>query len=305
MWAGMSAMTELQRLTGWAESQLGTGEQPAGSNNVVYNTRYYGRPVRGDDYPWCCVFVWDAFRETGLSRLFVGGEMTAYCPFVMGWAMAHGQWVTKGYRAGDLPLFDWNGDGIADHIGICTGVSGSALTTIEGNVDSQVRRMTRSTVNVIGALRPPWDAEDLPDPPASDLTDVYVVQPGDTLSAIAQRLGVDMLELARVNGLSNVNLIFSGQELRLPGVSDPDQPHDGFLLQEAEISLPVLIEGSTGQTVRSLQALLTLQGYSVGPSGLDGELGPDTLAALRAFQSEVDLEPTGEADGETWRRLIG
>ncbi|MBR2717564.1 MAG: peptidoglycan-binding protein, partial [Oscillospiraceae bacterium] len=40
-----------------AESQVGVKESPAGSNNVKYNTWYYGHPVSGAAYPWCCVFV--------------------------------------------------------------------------------------------------------------------------------------------------------------------------------------------------------------------------------------------------------
>lgn len=302
----MSAVTDLDRLIAWAKEQIGTAEAPRGSNNVIYNTDYYGRPVNGDAFPWCCVFVWDGFRICGISPLFVGGEMTAYCPYVMSWAQSHGQWVTDGYRAGDLPLFDWNGDGVADHIGICVKVYGTAMTTIEGNVDSAVREMTRSTVNVIGAFRPRW-GEELPDPPASDLTEVYVVQPGDTLSQIAERLGVDMLELARINGISNINLIFAGQELKIPGsVSDSDtDADDGFFLHEAEVLLPVLTSGAAGQAVKALQVLLILRGHKVGSAGVDGELGPDTLKALKAFQKAVGLSPTGETDGPTWEQLIG
>lgn len=40
-----------------AESQIGVKESPAGSNNVKYNTWYYGKPVSGDAWPWCCAFV--------------------------------------------------------------------------------------------------------------------------------------------------------------------------------------------------------------------------------------------------------
>lgn len=299
-------MTDLEKLIEWARKQIGTAEAPRGSNNVIYNTDYYGRPVSGDAYPWCCVFVWDGFRLTGLSPLFVGGEMTAYCPYVMSWAQAHGQWVTDGYRPGDLPLFDWNGDGVADHIGICVKVYGAALTTIEGNVDSEVREMTRSTVNVIGAFRPRW-GEALPEPPASDLTEVYVVQSGDTLSEIAERLGVDMLELARINRIGNIHLIFPGQELKIPGgVSDSDQsPDDGFFVSEAEVLLPVLSDGAAGYAVKALQTLLILRGHDVGPSGVDGELGPDTLKALKSFQKAVGITASGETDGQTWEHLIG
>lgn len=45
------------RLLEIAESQVGVKESPSGSNNVKYNTWYYGHAVSGDAYPWCCVFV--------------------------------------------------------------------------------------------------------------------------------------------------------------------------------------------------------------------------------------------------------
>lgn len=44
----------------------------------------------------------------------------------------------------------------------------------------------------------------------------YVVRPGDTLSAIAARLGVDMIALASANGLAPPYLIRVGQRLAVP-----------------------------------------------------------------------------------------
>ncbi|MQL53103.1 peptidoglycan DD-metalloendopeptidase family protein [Desulfofundulus thermobenzoicus] len=46
---------------------------------------------------------------------------------------------------------------------------------------------------------------------------VYRVQPGDTLLAIAGRLGVPVSVLQETNGLRNADLILPGQELRVPG----------------------------------------------------------------------------------------
>lgn len=40
-----------------ARSQLGTKEKPKNSNNVIYNTWYYGHAVSGSAYPWCMTFV--------------------------------------------------------------------------------------------------------------------------------------------------------------------------------------------------------------------------------------------------------
>lgn len=44
----------------------------------------------------------------------------------------------------------------------------------------------------------------------------YVVRPGDTLSGIAARAGVNMWQLARLNGIWNVHHIYVGQVLCLP-----------------------------------------------------------------------------------------
>lgn len=45
----------------------------------------------------------------------------------------------------------------------------------------------------------------------------YTVRPGDTLSGIAARFGLDWRSLALDNGLANPNLIFPGQTIRLSG----------------------------------------------------------------------------------------
>ena len=49
-------MTEKELLR-IASAEIGTKENPAGSNKVKYNTWYYERAVSGKAYPWCMVFV--------------------------------------------------------------------------------------------------------------------------------------------------------------------------------------------------------------------------------------------------------
>ena len=56
-------MTEIDRLVYAAEAQIGTAEDPPGSNNIKYNTANYSHAVSGDAYPWCMVFVWWVFRD--------------------------------------------------------------------------------------------------------------------------------------------------------------------------------------------------------------------------------------------------
>ena len=45
----------------------------------------------------------------------------------------------------------------------------------------------------------------------------YVVRPGDTLSAIAAKLGVSVTALARANGITDPNRVYAGQSLSVPG----------------------------------------------------------------------------------------
>ncbi len=61
--------------------------------------------------------------------------------------------------------------------------------------------------------------------PTPTLTPViYVVRPGDTLSAIATRFGVPVEELARANGIEDPNVIKVGQKLVIPGPTPPPTP---------------------------------------------------------------------------------
>ena len=50
----------------------------------------------------------------------------------------------------------------------------------------------------------------------------YVVSNGDTLSAVAQRFGTDVADLARRNGIPDPNVIVVGQRLTVPASSGPD-----------------------------------------------------------------------------------
>ena len=60
--------------------------------------------------------------------------------------------------------------------------------------------------------------------PTTVSTTIYVVQRGDTLSAIARRFGTTTAVLIRLNGLRSGNYIFVGQRLRVPGPAGEPAP---------------------------------------------------------------------------------
>ena len=46
-------------------------------------------------------------------------------------------------------------------------------------------------------------------------TEYYTIQPGDTLSGIAERYGTSYQYLAYINGISNPNKIYAGDTIRV------------------------------------------------------------------------------------------
>lgn len=61
--------------------------------------------------------------------------------------------------------------------------------------------------------------------------------------------------------------------------------------------------GDKGQRVVQVQCMLTKRGYSVGGSGVDGEFGRNTQAAVKQFQSAKGLEVDGQVGPNTWAAL--
>lgn len=229
-------MSVLKDLVLLFERQVGIRETP--TNNVIYNTDYYGTPVNGSQYPWCAAFIWDVFRMAGQSKLFLDGGKSAYCPYIEGWAKQHGRWITDGYRQGDLLLYDWDGDQVPDHIGFCISWDGDSGVAIEGNCNDMVQRITRRKAQIVGAYRPYYPLEDYaqtaPSVPAAtpstpvttpmknDNPGTYTVKQGDSLWAIAAQFlgnGVKYPSIMEANGLKSA-AIYPGQVLRIPTDDD-------------------------------------------------------------------------------------
>jgi peptidoglycan hydrolase-like protein with peptidoglycan-binding domain len=64
---------------------------------------------------------------------------------------------------------------------------------------------------------------------------------------------------------------------------------------------PVVRQGANGHPVRTLQDLLRARNHAVT---VDGVFGPQTAAAVRAFQAERHLAVDGVVGPNTWSALI-
>ncbi|MET7473778.1 protein kinase [Streptomyces sp. NPDC005648] len=63
------------------------------------------------------------------------------------------------------------------------------------------------------------------------------------------------------------------------------------------------VEGDSGKRVLQVQCMLTKRGYDVGGTGVDGEFGPGTTAAVESFQSDKGLAADGVVRKDTWTAL--
>ena len=160
--------TTVQQLLQLAREEIETKEYPPGSNNVKYNTAYYGGEVNNPDAHWCAVFLWWLFQQCGCGGLYYGGKKTAYVPALLVWAAREGLTVSQP-RPGDLVCFDFNGRGRAGHIGICEDWDGEYVTTIDGNTGTTseanggcVMRRRRHKKYIAAIIRPRYEEVDEP-----------------------------------------------------------------------------------------------------------------------------------------------
>ena len=157
-------MATANELLAIARKQLGICESPPGSNNVRYNTWYYGREVMGSAYPWCMVFVQWVFAQAGVKL----PVRTASCGALMNAAKAAGCWVTAGFKPGDVVIYDFPGGAATDHCGIVeTELPDYGVQAVEGNTSQSgsqsnggmVCRKNRPGKYIVGAVRPVFDKE--------------------------------------------------------------------------------------------------------------------------------------------------
>ena len=143
-----------------AKQYVGVKEDPPNSNRVLFSEWY------GLIGPWCAMFVTYCFVKAG-SKAFARGERWAYCPYMLQDARQNRNGLTvvphKEARRGDIALFSWKRDGVANHVGIVVTApgDGSVFTSIEGNTSTssdsdggEVQIRQRNTYHVIAFVRP-------------------------------------------------------------------------------------------------------------------------------------------------------
>jgi hypothetical protein len=112
-------------------------------------------------FDWCGAFVYYCCKEVGID---VPAQPTGFWATLAlvetwkFWGKQQGYWYRKGDQVpkrGDIIVFDWDGDGELNHIGIVRGYTPGAdtINTSEGNKNNQSGNFTRSLSSVAGFIR--------------------------------------------------------------------------------------------------------------------------------------------------------
>jgi len=141
-------------------SMIEVAETQIGNIGGEHYWSWYGFNSR---VAWCACFVsWCAdqcgYIDAGVIPRF------ASCQDGIVWFKANGQWRDSGYTpaTGDLIFYDWDADGVSDHVGIVEYVEGEYVHTIEGNTsdssgrtsDTCSRRIRKINSSVMGYAVP-------------------------------------------------------------------------------------------------------------------------------------------------------
>jgi signal peptidase I len=141
----------VERLIETARGQVGTARRPV--NKVKYNESYYGRPVSGEEFKWCVVFLWWCMQKCQIPMSIFPKSASVFA--VRDWFKERDRFLGAGTmpKKGDLVIFEYS------HIGLVAQLlPDNQILTIEGNQADAVRKVIhgRSESDIAGYCRPAY-----------------------------------------------------------------------------------------------------------------------------------------------------
>ena len=103
---------------------------------------------------WCAMFATVIANKCGLTAEQFPYEVSVF--YQVQWAKKNNRFYTdpSKIKANDLIIYDWQGDGVLDHVGIIGRVADGKVYVIEGNIKDTVgyRTLPLSSKSIVGYI---------------------------------------------------------------------------------------------------------------------------------------------------------
>lgn len=269
----MGAVTAT-KLVNKALEFIGVAENPVNSNNVLFNTVYYGHEVNGEKYKWDLTFIWYMFKICGGSHLYFNGKKTISHTELQNYFKKLNRCFKKP-EVGDIMLFTDNTEVKA---GIVLSVlNDSTVKIIEGcsrgdnpNISRKVMIRSKTSEVFYDFLRPEYAVTEVPNVTESKMINVKITD-------------------------------FKKEEKKEKPVKKTKKREYTPIIASATLK-----RGDRGKEVSYLREDLIYLGYTdkkdkeLTPTG---QFGLSVEEALMKFQEDNKLEVTGIYDPETEAKM--
>ncbi len=254
-----------------ARTQIGFHE--GASNENPYGI-WYGIP----NAPYCAMGVSWCFAQVGLSHLIAAQTPKGFSfnPAALHWFQMQGMVVNKfAGQPGDLVFYDWNGDGVADHVELLEAASSGGITTIGFNTGSPndptkegCWRVHRNYLFIIAIVRPKYP---------------ILVKPTKSVSTTKKATASVGAVGAVVAGATGIN--HTGKITSSP---TPNPSPTIFIAPPFPSSQNSFAIGQTNDAVLTIQKSLVKQGLLLQKYAT-GTMNSQTLAGLIKFDKKKGI----------------
>lgn len=293
-----------EKVVSVARSQLSVCE-PFGDDKYI---KWFNQEMNSKlsmNVAWCAIFSAWCLRQAGVPTSTFG--TFAQCTVALSWAKSKKIWYARntGHRPkpGELILFDWDGDGKPDHIGIVVSSTVNNVTTIEGNtkggatVDGVREKVYSATSRYIkGYIDIQYPDEDNTNTTVVDATSPVKDVQSYLVKTYGRKINVDGIwgpksKKAMIECVQTETNALTGSKLVI----------DGIWGTKSKSSFPDFSLSSKGNMVYLIQGCLIAKGYSIE---LDGIFGKDTQNAVKDFQKKSSIGIDGIVGKSTMSNLL-
>lgn len=254
-----------------ARSQIGFRE---GAKNSNPYGAWYGVP----NAPYCAMGVSWCFAQVSLSHLIAAQTIKGFSfnPTALHWFQMQKMVVNKMQALpGDLAFFDWNGDGVVDHVELVEAASLGGLTTIgfnTGNPNDPTQegcwRLHRNYLFVMAIVRPKYPV---------------IVKPTQAISKNKKATAGVAATGAAVAGATGA--VHTGSTSTTPS---PTKSTTAFIASPFPTNPKAFVIGAKNGAVLTIEKALTKAGY-LGNTYVTGIMNKETVIALSAYEKKLGL----------------